>query len=274
MLHGRTFALSLSVGTAIALAAAIASVWGYWDVSEREAQYLATSYANQFAQGAFTLWMPMCVSQSLPNLFFFIAPLLISLAYAWSWRSDLDSGYAQSVMVRSARTRVYWAKAVATFLSGALVVALPLLVNLAVVLCLVPAYVPDIIDVVYTGLWEKVFLSEVLYRWPALYVALRLLIDAVLAGLWATTVLALSIFVRNRVAIVALPYVALVVIKYVSERVYVLAGVRLSSLTILDQLKARGDAFYYDGAAVLAGALVMVAVALLVPIATRGRDVL
>ncbi len=270
----RLFLLCLVLGVGIAVVAAVESTVTYYADFNQVMPYLETSFMSQFAQGAFTLWMPTAVMRSVPNLLFFIAPLLAALAYSWSWRSDIKSGYAASLLMRTSRSQWNRAKAVAAFLAGGSVVSLPLLVNLAIILCCVPAYTPDITDVVYTGLWRKVFLSEVLYKCPAAYVALRLCLDFLLAGLWATTVLSLSRFMRNRVAIVALPYLGLVVVKYVSEALYVMTGVQFGALTILDHLKARGDQFYYDWPPLLIGIATMVAISVAIPLLTRERDVL
>ena len=86
--------------------------------------------------------------------------------------------------------------------------------------------------------------------------------------------MAFSLLVRNRVAIVALPYVALLAFKYVSESLCVIAGSRWGGFTILDQLRARGDQFYYTGWSVLADMLVLALIALVVPLLMRKRDVL
>ncbi len=264
----------LVIGVALALAAAVEATLDFWTFFDEGVAHIEETYADQFAKGAFTEWMPMAVMRSVPNLFFFSAPLLIGLSYAWSWRSDVRKGYAASILTRAPRAEWDRAKGLATFVVSGIVVAVPLLVNLAVVLCLVPAYPPDIVGVVYTGLWTKVFLSNLFYTCAPAYVAVRVVLDFVLAGLWGTTVLALSRFMRNRVAIVALPYIGLIAIKYVSENLYVLSGVQLGALTILDQLKARGDQFYYDWGAVALGLAVMLLVSVAVPRLTRGRDVL
>ena len=270
----RLFTVCLVLGLGVAVVAAVESVIGYYADLDQVMPYIESSFMNQFAHSAFTLWMPTAVMRSVPNLFFFIAPLLAALAYAWSWRSDMRSGYAASLLVRVSRAQWYRAKATATFVAGGAVVCIPLLVHLVIILCCVPAYTPDITDVVYTGLWRKVFLSEVLYTCPPLYVALRFGLDFVLAGLWATTVLALSHLIRNRVAIVTLPYIGLVIIKYVSEALYAMTGTQLGALTILDHLKARGDQFYYDWPPVLVGVTIMIAISVAIPALTRKHDVL
>ena len=266
--------MCLVLGVGIAVAAAVDSIVGYRDFTDEGLPYLETSYRSQFAKSAFTQWMPMSVLRSVPNLFFFAAPLLVALAYSWSWRSDLTGGYAAQLLTRAPRGRVYAAKAIAAFAAGAAVVGVPLLVNLAVVLCFVPAFTPSIVDVVYTGLWVRVFLSGLLYTQPVLYVIVRLALDMLLAGLWATAVLAFSCLARNRVAIVALPYIAAIVVKFVSENLYALLGRDWGSLTVLDQLKARGDQYYYGWGPVLLDMAVLLAFSVVVPLLARRRDVL
>lgn len=271
---GRLFVVCLVLGVGLAIAAAAESIVSYVSYMQEGLPYLDASYRSQFAKSAFTQWLPMSVLRSVPNLFFFAAPLFIALAYSWSWRSDLVGGYAAGLLVRASRGEVYRAKALAVFAASAAVVGVPLLVNLAVVLCFVPAFTPNIVDVVYTGLWVRVFLSELLYTQPVLYVLVRLVLDVLLAGLWGAAVLGVSCLVRNRVAIVALPYIALIVVKSVSEAIYALLGHDWGALTILDHLKARGDQYYYGWGPVLLDAAVLLAVSVVIPALTRRRDVL
>lgn len=273
-LSNRLFVLALSIGLIIAIAAAVEAVVHFETWYPQGLSVIDKSFRSQFALSAWTLWMPMASMRSIPNLFFFIAPLLIGLAYAWSCRDDLRSGYAVSLLTRANRVRCYAAKACATFVSGGLVVAFPLVVNLLILLCCIPCYPPEAADAVSTGLYVRVFWSELYFSHPAWYAVARTLLDFVLAGLWATAVLAFSLLVRNRVAIVALPYVALLAFKYISESLCVIAGSRWGGFTILDQLRARGDQFYYTGWSVMADVLVLAVVTLAIPLLMRKRDVL
>lgn len=273
-LGNRLTIVCLAIGLGLAIVAVAEGIGDFRSYFSAGQTYVDDSYTGQYARGAFTEWMPMAVMRSAPNLFFFLAPLLVALAYSWSRSSDIQGGYAAQMLVRTARPQWELAKLAAVFVAGGCVVALPLLVNLVVVLCFVPAYTPDIVDVVYTGLWVKVFLSGLLYQCPVAYAAARILLDFVLAGLWATTVLSLSRFIRGRVAIVALPYVCLVLVKLISDNLYALVGVRWGALTILDQLKARGDQFYYGWDALLAGIFAMLVVSLVISVLGRRRDIL
>lgn len=269
--RSRAFLAALAVGMALAIACGIE---GYLRYNEFVA---ATGmrqgiYLNQYAHCLWTLWLPNTVSISLPNVFFFVAPLLVSLAWAWSDVADRRGGWAAGVAVRSTRGAALASKGLAAFLAGGTVVALPLLVNLAVLACLVPAWTPDVNDCQQTGIWERCFASEVFFTSPGLYAALRVGLDFALAGAWSCLVLALSRLVRSRVIAIGLPYVALVFAKFASDRLVVLNQGRWGGFTILDQLKMRGDAFYYTGWAVLIDLAVMAAIAAAVALATRERD--
>lgn len=274
-----TFMVSLAVGTALSVVAAGESIWRYFDWHARRDPYLDTSFLNQYALNAYTQWLPDAVMLQVTSaLFFFIAPLLIGLAYGWSWRHDVSTGYGASVLVRASRGRWDRAKGLAAFVSGGLVVTVPLLANFAIVFCAVPAQTPNIVDGMWNGVLCEEFLSEMFYTNPALYVLVRFVMDFLLAGLWATTVLSLSRFIRNKVAVVVLPYIGMLVVKYVSQNVEALfyqeTGLRYGALTMIDLLRVRGDYEGYTWLGVLLCSVSMLVVSVLVPRFTRDGDVL
>lgn len=276
-LGNRFFIIALVIGCALAVIGAVRPITLY--LTARDAilteEYLAYKNMFQFAlTSAWARWLPLRATEATPNLFFFAAPLLVAFAYSWSYRSDQLGGYAQSVMVRAPRMRYYAAKACATFVAGGLVVAVPLLLNFIVLACFIPLQPPDIVYKLYTGVSTNIFLSGVFFTNPPLFMAVRFAIDFALAGLWAAAVLAFSLFVRNRVAIVAVPYLALIVVKYVSENLYSLTGTFGYNLTIIDHLKAFGDSYVYNGWALAADAAMLAVVAVALPLIAKKRDVL
>lgn len=276
-LHCWTFWACLGVGVALAVISAAEGVWRYFYAHSLDA-YGETTFLNTYAFNAFTQWLPNAVMQSTPNLYFFVMPLLIGLAYGWSWRADMTDGYATSVLLRTSRPKWERAKACAAFFSGGVLITIPMLVNLAIVFCLVPAEKPDAVDSMWNGVLGTAFLSEVFYCHPAIYMVIRLFIDFILAGLWATTVLAVSRFMRNKVAIVAIPYVGMLLFKYVSssveELVFNVTGIRWGALAIVDLLRVRGDYAEYSWVGVVFCFVTLLVVSLVIPAVTRRRDVL
>lgn len=277
-LHCRTFLMSIAVGSLLASIAAVECIWRYRYSHEWGDPYLETSFLNQFAFNAFTQWLPNAVMQATPALFFFMAPLLVGLAYGWSWRSDVADGYASAVLVRARRVDWEHAKACAAFVSGGMVVSVPLLVNFLFVFCTVPAQTPSIVDMLWNGILDEEFLSELFYSNPWGYVAFRFVFDFVLAGLWATSVLALSRLIHNSVAIVALPYIGMLVVKYVSQSIAELVhqgtGFLFGTVTLIDLLRARGDYTYYSWIGVGFCLLTTLLLSLVIPRAFRRHDVL
>lgn len=277
-LHCWTFWACLGVSVVLAVIGAAEGIWKYFERHGATDAYLETSFINQYALNAFTQWLPNAVMSATPNLFFFAMPLLIGLAYGWSWRSDISDGYAVSVLVRAGRKEWERAKACAAFISGGLLITVPMLVNLAIVFCVLPAETPIVVDAMWNGVWGNAFLSEMFYSRPVAYMIVRFVLDFVLAGLWATAVLALSRCMRNKVVIVVLPYIVMLLFKYVSsslgELVFNITGISWGALAIVDLLRVRADFGEYTWAGVMFCAVVLLVISWLIPAATRKRDVL
>ncbi len=273
---GRPFLVCLAIGSVLAVTIAVIEGISARDSMLQAMEYADKSWVAAFSHGAYALWLPMSIMRPLPGPYFLLAPLLAATAYAWSMRSDLDGGYAASILVRTNPSCYYCAKACATFLSGGTVIAVPLALNLTALLCLVPAYQPSVLDVVYTGIWTRVFDSSLYYTHPAAYAVKRLAIDFLLGGLWSTATLGASLLFRSKVTALVAPLLAAITLQSVWTTLRSLLGTASlwSSITILDHLKARGDALYYDGWAVLADVAALLAVSALVPLVKRRRDVL
>ena len=249
----------------------------FYNMFSEDAQMNLTNqiYSNSYAQSLYTVWMPLSLVKSIPKMYFFVAPLFIGLAYSWSYRTDVSSGYANVLAVRSTRAAQSVSKALATFVAGGLVVTVPLFVNFVALACFVPAYMPDVTCFLVTALGLTAFMSELLFTQPLLYVLARTLIDFVLAGSWATFILAVSMFIRNPVTVVALPYVVLVCTTYIIDRVTLMFGLIKTGFTILDQLSTTPSAYEgYDGWMVLGNIAFMLAVSIAIPLFKKRSDAL
>jgi len=275
-LTNKLFLLSLGIGLVISICATIEGVLFFNSFSANAQQNLSMGiYSNSFAQGLYTLWMPLSLIKSIPGMYFFVAPLFIGLAYSWSYRTDVSSGYANAIAVRSTRAAQSTAKALATFVAGGLVITIPLVVNFIALACFVPAYIPDVTCILSTALSLTAFMSELLFTQPLLYVLARTVIDFILAGSWATFILAVSMFIQNKVAIVALPYVGLVCATYIIDQVTRMFVLIKTGFTILDQLSTTRSAMEgYDGWMVLGNIAFMLAVSIAIPLLKKRSDVL
>ena len=274
LLHCKPFWVILAAATACAVFAAIGEVTSYLQNEPTRLDMIEYAYRQPFALSPYTRWIPVDRIEFWANLFVFIAPMLIALAYSWSLRSELTAGYAQIIYVASGRPQFYLAKAIIAFMAGGLVVAVPLIVDFAILACFLPLYTPSIIDVTAFGIYSKVPVSWLFYQAPWAFVIIRILIDFLLAGIWATLVLGLSLFLRNRVLLMVVPYLTLVTLKYGSEQLYALAQVSGPSITLIDLLRASGDAYNYTLESLAVCTALMAAVSVALPLIAQRRDVI
>lgn len=274
LLRCKPFWAVLATASACAVIAATGEVASYLQNEPMKIAMMDYKYYQPFASSPYTRWIPVDRIEFWANLFVFVAPMLVALAYSWSLRSELTAGYAQVIYVASGRPRFYLAKAIVTFVAGGLVVAVPLIVDFAILSCFLPLYTPSIVDVTAFGIYSQVPLSSLFYQAPWAFVIIRILIDFILAGLWATLVLGLSLFLRNRVLLMVVPYLALIALKYGSEQLYALAKVSGPSITLIDLLRASGDAYNYTLESLAICAALMAAVSVALPLLAQRRDVI
>lgn len=160
------------------------------------------------------------------SLFFTLLPLLATLPYGWSYFVERKSGYERQVMARSNKKDYFLSKYIATFLAGGLVILIPLLVNFFLVACFIPAILPDYAYMIYYGVELGHLGSSLFYTIPILFVLLYLVLDFIFAGLFACMSLALSLLVKNRVAVMLLPFLSILAFHYgqmplVAYRLYI-----------------------------------------------------
>jgi hypothetical protein len=145
----------------------------------------------------------------LPNLFYLLLPLICVIPYGASYFSDKKSGYQRLLVLKKGKIAYAISKYIATFFSGFTLIIVPLLINLIITACLVPAYIPDPFEVLYYAVTYNQAFSDLFYTHPLLYVSIYIILSAIFAGLWSTVPTALSFFAKNKYIILLLPYVFL-----------------------------------------------------------------
>ena len=138
LLRCKPFWVVLAIGIVCATMAAVGEVASYLQEEPARASMMEYTYQQPFALSPYTRWIPVDRIEFWANLFVFIAPMLIALAYSWSLRSELLSGYAQKLYVTVTRPRYYLSKALVTFVAGGLIVAVPLVIDFVILACFLP----------------------------------------------------------------------------------------------------------------------------------------
>lgn len=157
----------------------------------------------------FCKWLGGDAGQFTTVAFYFLAFLVCTVPFSWSLLSEKISGYEKQIVIRTGRGNYYFSKYVASFCSGAVVVAAPLMLNFVLSACFVPAFQPQSYSELYYGIPSTYLWADLFLTMPLLYVFLYIALAGIMAGLWATVGVSLSFILRNKVAVMICPYLML-----------------------------------------------------------------
>lgn len=219
------FWTSLGVGVALALWA----VWANWSAWGANQLRLAVESwdVKEFGYGGFSpfsQWMPIHCQDGAAGAFFSVWPILAALPYAWAWVSDAKTGVLAQQRTRATQDQVAGAKLLATAVSGALAVCVPLVANFLALACLYPIDPAFPNQVMEVGVWNGMPLAGLFYTCPVAFLVLWTLFDAVVGALWAVLVCALSALVADFLESVVLSYLVLQLLAYVGQQLYGVIG--------------------------------------------------
>lgn len=248
-LSGKWFFIALAAVCAISVASAVGALSVAFENEYRGLEYREQKYFRLSVLSCFRQWIVIDAGQPATGLFFFLLPLLVVLPYAWSLSFDVKTGYVNNLITRTSRANYCVSKFLSVFLSAGIVAVVPVLLNLLICACALPAYVPDVFDVVYFGVYENSLWSEAFYSAPLLYAALFSGLIFVFSGLWAVSVSALSLFVKNRLVFTVAPFLFLLLVEYLNLMVF--PGAISAALTPFEYLRGAGSPFITNGWVVL-----------------------
>lgn len=205
------FYIALLINCVITLSAGIVSVlyskknFGMLHASENP--WLPVNTLYQY-------WIADDMSSVAPYIFYVLLPLTACLAYGWSYATELKSGYIKNVLIRTTRKNYYISKYIATFLSGTCVAFIPILLNILVVACFIPAVKPDIYYNFSYIHYSGIMLSNLFFTYPILYLLAMTVLTSLFSGIYACLSLALSFFVRHKIAVTTVPFILLLIANY------------------------------------------------------------
>lgn len=235
--QNKVFLLMLGVGILIAMISVIQNLPKYYE-SLQHNTYAAQKGMQQNPMlpmfTPYSNWIGNDFQHSMTPLFYTLFPLLACLAYGWSYFGERKSGYVMNVAVRTSKKSQYFlAKYTAVFLSGGIVIALPMLLNFLVISCFIPAYQPDLFYEMYYGVFSH-FLRDWFYAMPLLFVSVILALNFLFGGLLAACSMAITFFLKNKFAVVLLPFMALFAVQYLQDNVwFFLSGTYISPMDFL-----------------------------------------
>lgn len=141
--------------------------------------------------------------------FFFIFPLIASIAYGWSFVSERESGYIKNIVSRTNKANYYVPKYIVTYCGGGMAVAIPLLLNLLLNALVCPAETPSILTMA-APIAQGSFMSILYYTHPWAYSLIAVFTDFLWGGAIASLCYCFGFFLRKGITVVVLPFVLFV----------------------------------------------------------------
>ncbi len=199
-------------------------------------------YSNEFG----IIYNPMLSMNTLYNswvggeaftlgttIFFFIFPILIAIPYGWSYCSELKSGYIKNTVTRCGKMQYFISKYIATFVSGGLAVAIPLICNFILTASFIPAYQPQVRYMQYYGVFSNTFMSEIFYQYPNIYVIIYILIDLIFFGLIACLSCTAANLIKNKVVAILTPFGVMLIFNYIADIIKSSQNIEVSPMNFL-----------------------------------------
>lgn len=166
-------------------------------------------FENSFIEG----WIG-CESYTPYNvMLYLIMPLLAAIPFSMSQSEEWKSGYAAQIITRCGRRRYMNARYVTVFVSGGIVMAVPLLVSMIVSMCYMP--IINIDPLAFQSAVPTCYMFGYIYTYhPVGYVLLYTFIDFIYGGIIACMAMLISRFVKNRFTAMTFPAVLVYFLYY------------------------------------------------------------
>ena len=102
---------------------------------------------SPYAISLYNVWIGSLVGDLLfTTVFYFILPLAAALPFSFSLLDENRNGYLRQMSLKKGQQRYYLAKYLVTFCSGFLLAVIPLVINIIITACYIPAYTPPQVD--------------------------------------------------------------------------------------------------------------------------------
>ena len=146
-------------------------------------------------------------------MLYLLMPLLVAIPFAMSQFKEWKSGYASQMITRCGRRKYMNVKFVTVFVSGGLVIAVPLLVSMIVSMCYMP--IIEINPLALQSVVPTSCMFGYIYTYhPVVYVLLYTFIDFIYGGILACMAMLVSRFVKNWFTAMTFPAVLVYFLDY------------------------------------------------------------
>lgn len=192
------------------------------------------------SESLFCRWLGADVTSFETGVFFFLLPLLVALPYGWSLVDEMKSTYTKNVLIRVKRREYFISKYIAQFVTGAVVIMIPLSISIILTSMFLPA-IPMESIYPYGTMGQECMWSDIYYTHPYLYMIMYVILDGIFAGLISTMCTAIAMYFKSKITVVIAPFIIMLIIDYIDET-FLLDG-EYSPIKFLQALPVANDTY-------------------------------
>jgi len=131
-------------------------------------------------------------------------PVLAALPFADLFAKDKQTGYLRSILVKGKKTHYFTGLFLFNFVTGGLMLVLPLLLNLYLSFMFLPNIKPDpVINNLMAIDTYSAFFPALYYSNPLMHILFYIFLAFLFSGMYASIALSVSFFLNNRFVILA-----------------------------------------------------------------------
>lgn len=200
VIKSKTLWLSIVIGCVIAV---MHTVWVYkkiYMVNNDIYNYYFTEnnrtvVDDWFETGVLQGWLGTEGASVYNQMFYFLFPLLATMPYGLSMFREWNSGYSNQMLIRTKRKNYFMAKYIATFVSGGMVLVIPLALSLVMACCYLPIIGVDPMAMAGMSgfrMWINLYIDK-----PILYALGYMIINFIYGGISALFTMVISNWCTN-----------------------------------------------------------------------------
>lgn len=152
-----------------------------------------------FIDSPYERWFSVDTFHFLPKIFFILLPIFATLPAGNLLKEDLDNGMFAKLKLQIPLYKLMGNYVLVAFLTGALVIAVPLLINLLSYFLFLPNVKPDNLlngNILFIN--KRSLLVSLYYQHPFLHALLSIVFTAVWSGIFAVFAVVSSVWIKNR----------------------------------------------------------------------------
>ena len=182
--HNRLYAAACILGSVIAFINAVENISVVKNITDSIKLFVSKGFLlSTSLEGCslFVNWLAVNHVSLGSQLLQYLWTIIAAMPFSWSYADDKKSGVYNQIAIRRNIREYYISKYTATFLSGGLVTALPMVVNLMLNALICPYCIPNVNNSL-VNIFDGNFLSEVFYTYPWVHSLIWCLVCFILGG--------------------------------------------------------------------------------------------